>query len=149
MFLTDLLALNLPHRAAQDLVIDRIHWIPKPLHLSFQVPRDTIARIHFYLVKEEFLKVVRSQPVLLERFRNLSIYPDFSAATMLRKKEYSQYMKVLRESGILQIGNSWSNWLSSKITHKWCALILTRWKMPSWHGTYYLLKKSAQRDVSR
>lgn len=40
----------------QDLVIDRIHRIPKLRHLPSHVARATIARIHFYHVKEDFLK---------------------------------------------------------------------------------------------
>lgn len=98
--LTDFLAFTLPHRTNQDLIIDRIHRIPKPRHLSAQVPRDTIARIHFYPVKEEFLKALRAQPALPDRFRNISIYPDLSAATMLRRKEFAPYTKMLRDSNI-------------------------------------------------
>lgn len=96
-FLTDLLALTLPHRSAQDLIIDRIYRLPKQRHLPSQIPRDTI---HLYPVKEEFLKALRSQPNLLEMFRNLSIYPDLSAVTMLKRKEFSQYTKILRDSRI-------------------------------------------------
>lgn len=99
-FLTDFMALTMPHHSSQDLLIDRIHRLPKPRHLPSHVPRDTIARIHFFTIKEEFLKVLRSQPELPEKFRNLSIYPDLSAATMLRRKEFSAYTKILREAGI-------------------------------------------------
>lgn len=99
-FLTDLLALAMPHRSSQDLLIDRIHRLPKPRHLPSHVSRDTIARINFFAVKEEFLKILRSQPELPERFQNLSIYPDLSAATMLKRKEFSVYTKILRDAGI-------------------------------------------------
>lgn len=84
------MAITLPNRSSLDLTIDRIHRIPKPHHLPSQVPRDTIARIHFFQVKEEFLRALRSQLDLLDRFKNISIYPDLSAATMLRRKEFLQ-----------------------------------------------------------
>lgn len=90
-FLSDLVAIVLPHYNMHDLIIDRIHRIPKPKHLSPQVHTDTIARIHFYLVKEELLRVLRSQPELPARFKNISIYPDLSAVTMLKQKEFFPY----------------------------------------------------------
>lgn len=99
-FLTDFMALVMPHYSASDLIIDRIHRLPKPRHLSPQIPRDTIARIHFYHVKEELLKTLRQQPELPERFRDLAIFPDLSAATMLRRKEFAPYTRVLRDNGI-------------------------------------------------
>lgn len=99
-FLTDLLALTMPHRSSPELLIDRIHRLPKPRHLPSHVPRDTIARIHYFPVKEDFLKALRAQPELPERFQNLSIFPDLSAATMLKRKEFSVYTKILRDAGI-------------------------------------------------
>lgn len=39
-FLTDLLAIILPHVSMQGLIIDHIHRIPKPRHLLPQIPRD-------------------------------------------------------------------------------------------------------------
>lgn len=55
------------HRSSQDLLIDRIHRLPKPRHLPSHVARDTITRINFFAVKEDFLKTLRSQPELPER----------------------------------------------------------------------------------
>lgn len=99
-FLTDFMAVAMPNRSSQELLIDRIHRLPKPKHLSLQVPRDTIARIHFFTTKEEFLKILRSHPDLPDRFRSLSIFPDLSAATMLKRKEFSAYTKILRDAEI-------------------------------------------------
>lgn len=83
-FLINLMAIVLPQRSTQDLIIDCIHRTPEPRHLPQQIPRDTIARIHFYHIKEEFLKALRSQLELPARFKNISIYPDLSAITILK-----------------------------------------------------------------
>lgn len=51
-FLTDLMAVTLPNCTQLDLTMNRI---PKPKHLSPLTPRDTIAHIHFYQIKDDFL----------------------------------------------------------------------------------------------
>lgn len=51
-FLTDLMALTLPNCALLDLTFDRIHRIPKPKNILPHVPRDIIAQIHFFHVKD-------------------------------------------------------------------------------------------------
>lgn len=99
-FLTDLMALVLPTCTSLDLTIDRIHRIPKPKNIPPHLPRDTIARIHFFHIKDEFLKTLRKAPDLPDRFRQLAIYPDLSAATMLKRKEYAPLTKVLRDHNV-------------------------------------------------
>lgn len=51
-FLTDFMAIVLPHLSTLDLTIDRIHRIPKSLNLAQQAHRNTIAGVHFYHVKK-------------------------------------------------------------------------------------------------
>lgn len=83
-FLADFLALVLPSASTLNLTIDRIHRIPKPRHLGSQIPRDTLARVHFFHIKEYFLKMLKDPPELPDRFKNISTYPDLFAATMLK-----------------------------------------------------------------
>lgn len=92
-FLTEMMSITLPNYAPQDLIIDRIHRIPKPKHLG-----PHITRVHFYHVKEDFLKTLRMQPELPDKFKSISISPDLSAATMLKRKEFSSYTKILRDN---------------------------------------------------
>lgn len=99
-FLTDLMASVLPSCNPLDFTIDRIHRIPKPKNISPQSPRDTIARIHFFHIKDDFLRALRKNPVLPDRFHHLSLYPDLSVLTVLRRKEFSVYTKILRISSI-------------------------------------------------
>lgn len=99
-YLTDLMAAILPTCNSLDLTIDRIHRIPKPKTIPPHLPRDTIARIHFFHIKDEFLKALRKSSELPERFRQLAIYPDLSAATMLKRREFAPLTKILREQNI-------------------------------------------------
>lgn len=94
------MAAVLPTCTASDLVIDRIHRIPKPKTVASHLSRDTIARIHFFHVKDEFLKALRKTQDLPERFKQLAIYPDLSAATMLKRKEFAPFTKILRDNNI-------------------------------------------------
>lgn len=96
-FLMDLMASVLPSCNQLNLTLDRIHRIPKPKNIS---PRDIIARIHFFHVKDDFPRALRKAPTLPERFQQLCIYPDLSAVTMLHRKELSPYTKILRDNNI-------------------------------------------------
>lgn len=98
--LTDLMALTLPNCSQLDFTIDRIHRIPKPKNIPSQALRDTIACIHFYHVKDDLLRALCRLPDLPAKFSQLSIYSDLSAATMLRRKEFSPYTKILRDHNI-------------------------------------------------
>lgn len=80
----------------------------RPRHLPPQVPRDTIARIHFFHVKEEFLKVLRNQPELPERFCNLSIYPDLSAEEKGNTIQMGILKIILKLSARTRLGTPWS-----------------------------------------
>lgn len=99
-FLTEFMALVLPSASSLDLTIDRIHRIPKPRHLGAQIPRDTLARVHFFHIKENFLRMMRNAPNLPDRFKDVSIYPDLSAATMLKHWEFQPFTKLLWDNNI-------------------------------------------------
>lgn len=54
-YFKQLLAAFLPDAPPTDLIIDRIHRLPKPSHLS----RDTIVRIHLFHTKEKFMRAAK------------------------------------------------------------------------------------------
>lgn len=70
-FLTDLMALILPNCNQLDLTIDCIHRIPKPKNISPHTPRDTIAHIHVFHIKNELLWVIRKASDLPDRIQQL------------------------------------------------------------------------------
>lgn len=99
-FLIDFMTLVLPNCTQLDFTIDRIHRIPKPKNIPPQSPRDTLARIHFFHIKDQFLRDIKAVANLPDRFQQISIYPDLSAATMMRRKEFAPFTKVLRDHDI-------------------------------------------------
>lgn len=54
-YLQKLMTTALPSLWPADVIIDRVHRLPKPSYLSDQIPRDVIARIHFYHVKDQLM----------------------------------------------------------------------------------------------
>lgn len=99
-YLTHLMASVLPTCSSLNLTIDRIHRIPKPKNLLTHSPRDTIAQIHFFHIKDEFLSSLRRNTEIPERFKSLSIFLDLSAAAMLKRREYAAFTKILRDNNI-------------------------------------------------
>lgn len=47
-FLTNIIKEALPDLPLEERIIDRIHRLQKPRHIPEKLPRDTIARIHYY-----------------------------------------------------------------------------------------------------
>ncbi|XP_069610864.1 zinc finger protein 850-like [Ranitomeya imitator] len=83
LFLQDFIAAALPQFTPKDIIIDRVHRIPKPSGLGPSVPRDVLARIHFYEMKEDFLQALRKNPTLPERFAHISVFPDLSPDSVM------------------------------------------------------------------
>lgn len=51
-----------------ELVINRIHRLPKPSVLPATVLREVILRIHFYYVKEHFMQKMKALGALLDPY---------------------------------------------------------------------------------
>ncbi|XP_077118708.1 NXPE family member 3-like [Ranitomeya variabilis] len=77
-FLQDFILTVLPLYTKEGIIIDRIHRIPKPSGLDPSVPRDVLARIHFFVMKDEFLQALRANPSLPDRFAAVTVFPDLS-----------------------------------------------------------------------
>lgn len=87
----------LPAVTTHDLIIDRAHRLPKPKGLPEATPRDVIARIHFYHVKDELMQVARKLPQLPEPFRQIHLYADLSQATLQARKRLQPITAALRQ----------------------------------------------------
>lgn len=57
-----------------DLLIDRVHRIPKPKFLPPTTARDALARVHFFHIKEADIHAIRCTPKLHEQFNSISLY---------------------------------------------------------------------------
>lgn len=51
----DLIRAVLPSILIPEIIIDRIHCLPKPSYLPDDVPHDVIMRVHFYHVKDQLM----------------------------------------------------------------------------------------------
>lgn len=54
-FFQQLMLKVIPTLTPADLIIDGAHRLPKPPHIAEQIPRDVIARIHFFHVKHQLM----------------------------------------------------------------------------------------------
>lgn len=51
----------LPSLTDLDVTIIRIHRLTKPSHLSDQIPRDVLLRLHFFHAKEHLMSIMRNR----------------------------------------------------------------------------------------
>lgn len=86
---------------ARDLVIDRTHCIAKPTSLPDIVPRDVLARIHFFHKKDRAMAAVCNAGKLSDPFSHINIYADLSATTLTRHRQFSPITAALRDKMIL------------------------------------------------
>lgn len=96
----------LPSVTKHDLLIDRAHRLIKPHFLPAATPRDVIARIHFFHVKDMLMAAARKLKELPEPFSSFAIYADISQATANRRREFRQVTETLRAQ---QIKYTWGH----------------------------------------
>lgn len=82
-------------------LVDRSHRLPKPAHLNSNIPRDSIARIHFFSTKEPIPAASRKIDKIPDPFGTVSIYSDLSAHTIRTRKELGPITRALQEHHIL------------------------------------------------
>ncbi|KAM4029804.1 uncharacterized protein ACNLHF_022314 [Anomaloglossus baeobatrachus] len=99
-FLKNIIRAVLPSVAESELIIDRIHRLPRPRHISEETPRDTIARIHFFHIKEEFMQKLRKIKNLPKPFELIKVFTDLSKETMAMRKSFNLTTSFCRDNGI-------------------------------------------------
>lgn len=91
----------LPEFPAQEIVIDRAHRLPKPPYLSEHIPRDVIARIHFFHVKEKLLQLTRQTNPLPDPYAGIKLFADLSQHTLMARRQLVSVTKMLQNHKIL------------------------------------------------
>uniref|UniRef100_A0A8C5M2A8 Uncharacterized protein n=1 Tax=Leptobrachium leishanense TaxID=445787 RepID=A0A8C5M2A8_9ANUR len=99
-YMRTLMRTLLPGKLDTELQLDRIHRIPKPRHLDQTVPRDVLMRVHFFRIKESLLSAMRTATTLPPPYADLLFFPDLSATTMSKRKEFLPVTKILRNHQI-------------------------------------------------
>lgn len=95
-----LIQATLPSCSSQELEIDRAHRVPRPRHLDESVPRDILARVHFFSVKEKLMNFSRLNGGLPAPYHHVAIYADLSAATLQLRRALQPITSALRSSKI-------------------------------------------------
>lgn len=91
----------IPSLGPTDIIIDRAHRLPKPSFLPDQIPRDVIARIHFYHIKVQLMRFARQHPPLPDPFSGIALYADLSQATLTARHNLVLITKILCNHKIL------------------------------------------------
>lgn len=104
----------IPEATASDLLVDRIHRVPKPSFLPDDTPRDVLMRIHYYHIKDRILQVSRKQENIPQQYAAIRVLPDLSRHTLQRRRNLLTITKALRNHNIL---HKWKYPATLSITH--------------------------------
>lgn len=94
----------IPSLSDIELCIDRAHRIPKAKFLTETVPRDTLAHIHYYHVKERVMTAAKQNPEVPDDFTGISLYTDTLQQTVINRKKLATPTKILRNNNIAYRG---------------------------------------------
>lgn len=72
--------------------------IPKPQHLTDNIPRDVLMKIHFFPVKEQLMTKPRILPNLPTPYEGLYIFADLSQYTLQIRRQLKTVIKVLKKT---------------------------------------------------
>lgn len=100
-YLQGLIKAVLPTTTTHDLIIDRAHRLPKPKGLPETTPRDTIARIHFFHVKEDLMLTTRKLQQLPDPYQQIKLFADLSQATLQVCRKLAPVTSALRHHSIM------------------------------------------------
>ncbi|KAM8924562.1 uncharacterized protein RCH25_009251 [Pelodytes ibericus] len=99
-YLIDFLKVYLDPGIIGPLPFERVHRLPRPLNLSQEIPRDTIACFHNAKLKDLLMKQARINPTQDCRFSSISLYADISQATRIQRSEFKSLTAILRDKAI-------------------------------------------------
>lgn len=84
-------------------LLDCAYRILKMAHLLDTVPRDFLARVHFYHNKHQLLRAARNACKLPPPYAGIALYQDLSAATAKRRKNFILITKVLQDKNLTKL----------------------------------------------
>lgn len=90
----------LPALSDSDLIVDRIHHLPKPPHLLDNIPRDVLMRVHFFHIKEQFMMAFRKNQQPPEQYSSIQLFADLLQFTMQKGNSLLPITKALRNHDI-------------------------------------------------
>ncbi|CAH2276168.1 Hypothetical predicted protein [Pelobates cultripes] len=97
--ITDLFGSLLPEASEGDLAMDRVHRALRAPTLNPDTPRDVIAHMHRFPIKEQLLQKARQHPPSY-RNRNLAFFHDLAPSTLKKRRDLRQLTTTLAHYGI-------------------------------------------------
>ncbi|CAH2250791.1 Hypothetical predicted protein [Pelobates cultripes] len=82
------------------LLLDRVHRIPKPRHLSDATPRDVLTKVYYFHIKEIILITSRNKSTPHQDYPTVKLFADLSATTLKQRKDFSPIADRLRANGM-------------------------------------------------
>lgn len=73
-FVKQLITTLLPDTPPREVTVDWAHRLPKPQHLPEKIPRDVIAHINFFHVKDDLMHFARQNSPLSDPYAGIAIY---------------------------------------------------------------------------
>lgn len=113
-FAQTLFSTLVPDASAHDLLVDRIHRVPKPSFLPADIPRDVLLRMHFYHIKDRLLQASCKRENIPQQYVNIRLLPDLSRHTLQCRRNLLTVTKDLRNQKIL---HKWKYPAMLSITH--------------------------------
>lgn len=115
----------LPALSAQDLIVDWIHWVPKPSFLPETTPRDVLFRVHYYHVKEQILMTSCRAENKHPQYAELQLLPDLSRHMLQQCRNLATITKALRNHKIF---HKWKYPAKLSVTHNGAMILISTLK---------------------
>ncbi|CAH2293806.1 Hypothetical predicted protein [Pelobates cultripes] len=81
------------------LLLDRMHWVPRPRHRRDTTPRDILLGAHYYDMKEHILRASRNKAKPPDDYPNQKLFMDLSATKLGRQRDFALIVEILRSNG--------------------------------------------------
>lgn len=83
-----------------ELTIKRAHRLPTPKFLAKVMPRDIIAKIHFFHIKEQAMIASRKETSLTGKFKGVTLFANLLQFTIQARRKMSPNTQALSEHQI-------------------------------------------------
>lgn len=83
-----------------SLEFDRVHRALGPKHTDMERPRDVLCRLHRYSHKEQIMRAARLKGPVDFDGAQISVYPDVSRATLLRRAMLKPLLERISRAGL-------------------------------------------------
>lgn len=92
--------LGLTETEKNNLFLERVHRVRKPAALAAEIPRDIIARFHYFQDKEQIWVNLTNKQLIKYEKSTLQRFPDLAAKTLARRRILKPLLEHLKLNNI-------------------------------------------------